>query len=220
MAASKDDADYNSLLLAPYSGQSANIFSIEDSAGTAKLTVDSDGDLTLAGGITLSGDQTVTGDVTFSGTPTVSGDITLGTDPDVGGNFTISGDVAISGDVQIDGALTGDGVFQDPSYSTSEVTLDRKWIGGETLYRKVVSFGALPNSSTTNVAHGITSLALVVRMDIIATASGPTIIPIPWTNSTGAVEVFLDGTNISITTNDNKSSYTTCYVVLEYTRSA
>lgn len=87
-------------------------------------------------------------------------------------------------------------------------------------YRKVVDFGALPNTATKSVAHGITFDSNSTMTRIYATATNPTTpsyIPIPYASTTGAdIELWADGTNVNIRTNSNWSTYTRCYVVLEW----
>lgn len=91
------------------------------------------------------------------------------------------------------------------------------------IFRKVVDCGALPNTATKVVAHGITGIDngwMFTR--IYGTAREPAgaglrpfFIPLP---NSGAyqVEVMVDTTNINITTIANLSAFTQTYVVLEY----
>jgi hypothetical protein len=92
------------------------------------------------------------------------------------------------------------------------------------VFRKVISFGALPNTATKSLAHGITTTAGFTFTRIYATASDtatPMYIPIPFSSSTAAdiISLDVDGTNINITTASDKTAYTTTYVVLEYIKS-
>lgn len=87
--------------------------------------------------------------------------------------------------------------------------------------RLMVPFGALPNTGTKSVAHGITVNSSYSFTRIYATATDPvamSYIPIPYASPTLAnnIELSVDATNVTITTGSNRSSYTTCYVVLEY----
>ena len=100
------------------------------------------------------------------------------------------------------------------------------------VYRKVVNFGALPNTATKSVAHGIAGIdpgggnpSTFSFTHIYATASdqsagAESFIPIPYASPTLAnnIELRVDQTNVYITTGSNRSNYTICFVVLEYTK--
>lgn len=86
--------------------------------------------------------------------------------------------------------------------------------------RKVVEFGALPNTATKSVAHGIAFDINYTMTRLYAVATDPvstfSYIPIPYASATNQVEMNVDGTNINITTVSDMSAYTICNVVLEY----
>lgn len=89
------------------------------------------------------------------------------------------------------------------------------------LFRKVIDFGALPNSTSKPVHHGltITNTFQFVKMIAVgnnpnATGTTPYAIAIPDTNS----QLQLDPTDVIITTTADYSSYTNCYVILEYAK--
>ena len=97
------------------------------------------------------------------------------------------------------------------------------------VFRKVVNFGGLPNAGTTNVAHDINVLAAngATNYDgftftrIYGVASDTTnrdFIPLPYIagNNGTSVALDVDQTNVSITTTDDKTTFDTTYVVLEY----
>lgn len=92
------------------------------------------------------------------------------------------------------------------------------------VFRIVVNFGALPNTATKSVAHGITVDANTNFTRIYATASDTTAltyIPIPYVDPTtlaNGIELDVDATNVNITTAANYSAYNVCYVVLEYVK--
>ena len=56
----------------------------------------------------------------------------------------------------------------EDEYSTTEVKTNKVWIDGRPIYRKVVDTGALPNSTTKTVAHGLTNVREVVSIAGIA----------------------------------------------------
>lgn len=88
------------------------------------------------------------------------------------------------------------------------------------VFRKVVNFGALPNNTTKSVAHGITVTAGVTFTRIYGSATQPStkFLPIPYSSATAAdiIELYVDGTNVSIKTGKDMTAFTACYVVLEY----
>lgn len=89
------------------------------------------------------------------------------------------------------------------------------------VFRKVINFGALPNTGTTNVAHSIAPDSTFTFTRIYGCASDTTgldYLPIPFASPTDAenIKLEVDNTNVSITTGSNRSAFDTCYVVLEY----
>lgn len=89
------------------------------------------------------------------------------------------------------------------------------------VFRTVVNFGALPNTATKSVAHGIAITTGYIFTRIYATASDQvalTYIPIPYASPVLAnnIELNVDAVNVNITTGSNRSAYLTTYVVLEY----
>lgn len=101
-------------------------------------------------------------------------------------------------------------------FESGEVRIGR-WIDAKPIYRKVINFGALPNNTTKNVAHGISNIGDVVKFEGVM-ASGNYRYPIPQTTSGGRVSIWLGGNNVSIQTTADFSSYS-AKVVLEYTKS-
>lgn len=116
--------------------------------------------------------------------------------------------------------INGQKYFPDPALnsSTPGSPIDRQ------VYRIVINFGPLPNTSTKSVPHTITITPLTTFTRIYATASdttGNNYIPIPYASATlsNVIELSVDGTNVNIITNSDRTNYTTCYVVLEYLQS-
>lgn len=54
------------------------------------------------------------------------------------------------------------------SYSTSEINTGATWYNGKTIYKKTIHFGALPNNTAKEVAHGISNMAECIKYDGIA----------------------------------------------------
>lgn len=83
------------------------------------------------------------------------------------------------------------------------------------IFRKVLDFGTLPNTTTKSVAHGITFDANFTLIHLSASATDPTgftAIPIPTTTAS----IGMDATNVNIATTANLTNYTRCIVVIEY----
>jgi hypothetical protein len=82
-------------------------------------------------------------------------------------------------------------------------------------FRKVISFGALPNSTTKNVAHDIditTGFSFTRIYGCASDTANRVYRPIPNTSITLSVTA----TNVVVTTTANFAAYDTTYVVLEY----
>jgi len=92
---------------------------------------------------------------------------------------------------------------------------------GRPVYRRVIDFGALPNTASKSVNHGLDSSWAYKFTRILAVSSDSTnkkYIPIPYASSTSAdiVELSVDSSNVIITTGKDRTSFDTTYVVLEY----
>jgi len=106
--------------------------------------------------------------------------------------------------------------FPDPALNSTTTKLPVF----RNVFRKVIDFGALPNTATQTAAHGITITSTFSFTRIYATATDPStsFIPIPYASPTAAnnIELSVDATNVSITTGSDRTGYTTTYVVLEW----
>lgn len=96
-------------------------------------------------------------------------------------------------------------------YSTSEVDTGQKWTDGSNIYCKVISFGALPNTTTKTVASGLTNVK-ILEIRGIAFAS---IVTIPLPHSNEATLYFANG-DVCVATSADFTNYTESYVVLKY----
>lgn len=107
----------------------------------------------------------------------------------------------------------------DNEYSTEERRIGT-WIDGKPLYRKVVNFGELPNNTAKEISHNISNIDKIIRLSGYAyrPADG-FFIPIPQGayNNT-ACSIFSNSTKITITTYTDRSLFTECYIVIEYTK--
>ena len=94
------------------------------------------------------------------------------------------------------------------------------------VFRKVINTGTLPNTGTTNTAHGITLLPLAGNTTFVFTriygcATDPVnkiFLPLPFASPTDAenIRIHADNTNIVITTGANRTAFTVSHVVVEY----
>jgi hypothetical protein len=88
------------------------------------------------------------------------------------------------------------------------------------VYRMVVNFGALPNTGTKSVPHGITVTSQTSFTRIYGCSSNQTsleYIPLPYVGiGGGSVELYADATNVNVVTSSNLSAYNVTYIVLEY----
>lgn len=102
-------------------------------------------------------------------------------------------------------------------YLSSEVVIGE--FMGKPLYRKVINFGALPNTTTKGVNFNISNLEMFTNITGIAT-SGTNTIALPYVHSNSIYNVGLSAntTQINIVTSSDRTSYTKCYVTLEYTK--
>lgn len=89
------------------------------------------------------------------------------------------------------------------------------------VYRKVVNFGQLPNNATGDALHGVDVSAGYVFTRIYATASDTTantFLPIPYASivANDNIELWADATKVYIKTGKDRTSFGTCYAVIEY----
>lgn len=116
------------------------------------------------------------------------------------------------------------GVYGDEpiilDYSTSEVDTGSKWINGDNIYKKTVNVGNLPNNTTKTVVHNITNFSTLIKLEGAFT-NGTNSASIPYSAPTAAksVQAYVDTTNITIGTGEDRSTYTG-YVTLYYTKSS
>jgi len=89
-----------------------------------------------------------------------------------------------------------------------------------TVFRKVIDFGALPNTTTKSVAHGITfgSTFSATKIYGASTNPGTSWIPLPYASPTAAnnIELNLDATNVNVITGSNRTAYTRTFIIVEY----
>lgn len=86
------------------------------------------------------------------------------------------------------------------------------------VYRMVVDFGALPNAGSKSVPHNIPNWDLNYRLtSAYGGATNPqTLEAIPIPNDGILLEI--NSTDVTITTSTDRSGFTSCTVVIEYTK--
>lgn len=94
------------------------------------------------------------------------------------------------------------------------------------VFRKVIPTGALPNTGTSTTAHGITLLPAAGNTTFRATriygaATDPAariFLPLPYASPTlnQNISVYVDATNVVITTGINRTAFTDSHVCIEY----
>ncbi len=94
------------------------------------------------------------------------------------------------------------------------------------VFRKVIDFGILPDSTSKSIAHNISTTEDYSIVKLYATATDPaastlqTAIPIPYVNVAApadGVQLDMDSTDVIITTTTaNYTSYTRCFIIVEY----
>jgi len=108
-------------------------------------------------------------------------------------------------------------------YSTSEVKTSKVWIDGKSIYRKVIDFGALPDTTQKTVASGVDfSTAFLVKMYGVCKHSGSNVcFALPFSNpATLEYSIMLNidnQNNVVVTTGTDRTEYTG-YVIIEYTK--
>lgn len=110
-------------------------------------------------------------------------------------------------------------LLHDKAVAGTEFKLPKTY-GGSQVYGKYINVGALPNSTSTTDAHGISGIGTVLELRGTAVSSGTTY-PLPYahTTSTSSIRLQSDATNITIVTTADYSGYTGI-VYMEYTKTA
>lgn len=100
-------------------------------------------------------------------------------------------------------------------YSEDETVIGT-WFG-KPLYKKVINFGALPNNGLKYVKHNISNIKYVKSCTGLAMSSGVGLI-VPSYNGTIYTNCYPTATEVHVKTNGDRSSFTTCYITMEYTK--
>lgn len=115
--------------------------------------------------------------------------------------------------------------FNFGNYSTTEKDTGFTWIDGSHIYKKTINFGALPNNTTKDVAHGISNLAEVIRIEGTVRQNGndwnykPIPLMYPNADASYNTECAVNGSNVSMRCSNNRSGCS-AYVTIYYTKSS
>lgn len=124
----------------------------------------------------------------------------------------------VNGELYVSNAEGENPIAISHNYSTTEQIIGY-WIDGKPLYRKVINFGNLPNATSKSVAHNISNLKRVIKMQGYAYSSQSGFdIPIPYTSNGYLISLRCDDTYVVVTPMTDQTSFDECYITLEYTK--
>lgn len=107
------------------------------------------------------------------------------------------------------------------NYSSSAQATGQTWLDGKPVYQITIDCGALPNSTSKSVPHGITLDTLISMSGTAQTEASDSFILLPYvgayTESSFNVQLSLNTTSIIISTTPDMSNYTKSYVTITYT---
>lgn len=135
-------------------------------------------------------------------------------------NLIDSSDIKVTqedSDIKLD--FTPNAVANKNEYSTTEIRIGT-WLN-KPLYRKVINFGALPNSSTKTVTTGLSN---VVYVRYYGYATDGTYywnlnVPRPISGNAYGIGCYISNNSIVMECGTDKSS-NSAYVVVEYTKNS
>lgn len=115
-----------------------------------------------------------------------------------------------------------DGLVKE-KYSTTETVIGT-WIDGKTIYRKIVDFGALPNTNAKSVSTGVSNIDTLIKIG--ASSLNPTsgdYMYLPYAHTSGLASqvtlyININDNLINIRTGNDRSGFTKTYVIMEYTK--
>ena len=116
-------------------------------------------------------------------------------------------------------AVTSNAVASALSYSETEQKTGGYWIDGKPIYRKVVS-SKLPNNTTKTIAHSISNISQITKLSglLNINSNNTLFVALGLEDPNDKYTYYtVDKTNIVAYTNWDGSS-TTCYFVIEYTK--
>jgi len=92
---------------------------------------------------------------------------------------------------------------------------------GRQVFRKLINFGALPDTASKSVVHNVTILDTFNFTRIYGCASDQSahvFIPLPYASSVAAnnVELSISDTDVTITTGSDRSTFTNTWIIIEF----
>jgi len=128
---------------------------------------------------------------------------------------------SITTDLLAEKSVTADKTDFGGDYSTSEVNTGFKWIDGNYIYKKTVLCSPLPDTGTKTFAHGASvNIVLDIWGWMFTTSTNAYQQQLPLTRpvqTTNAVGIYADSTNITIEAASNRSA-SSAYITLCYTK--
>lgn len=106
------------------------------------------------------------------------------------------------------------------NYSTTEVDTGGTWIDGSTIYKKTVVIASLGTAgSTTAVAHGITNLSKIIKIEGVS-QSGTNFTILPYADGgNNDIGVYVNSTNVCVYSQANRTGQS-ADVTIYYTKSS
>lgn len=135
-------------------------------------------------------------------------------------NISLAVNIKNTGYYPLQEFLTGQAFFPDPvnNSSTASSPVLRQ------TFRMTVNFGALPDTGSKSVPHGININAGYSLVSYVGGATSPApwrsiVLPYPSVVLANTIEVSVDSTYVTVTTAADYSAYTRCIIYIEYLKS-
>lgn len=102
------------------------------------------------------------------------------------------------------------------NYSTQEALIG-KWLDNKPIYRKTVSFGALPSNTEKRINHNVSNIDKVVNISGIAIGTNGTSVFLDHASTT-PIYFFANKTQVGVGTTTDRSNYAEAYITIDYTK--
>lgn len=96
-----------------------------------------------------------------------------------------------------------------------------KWIDGKTIYKKTVSVGAWPNSTTKRVPHGIANFYRAIKIEGYGwnpVSTQAYTVPYTPVAPVSLMSINVNATDIILTTEDDRSGISESYITIYCTK--
>lgn len=104
-------------------------------------------------------------------------------------------------------------------YSYNEMDTGKIWVDGSRIFRKVVDCGQLPNNASKVVNTGVKIKNLVKLEGCAFSPSENAWVLLPHSAATSLnIGIAVLNNSIEISTNSDRTDYTSSYVIMEYTK--